>query len=388
MNEVIEMNVDFFSRLACYDMVEDAENIYYYANEKNVLYKLNKDTKENKILLKFAENLFYTYSSIQKVNEKLVLIPHCADDILIYDLKTDVVQKIAVKIPQNNINRNYDGKYKFWDSFVFHESVYMLGFLYPAIIKLNIYTMEVEYLTACCNFIDKRIEKDSDVYFVHGEVIENFAWISCASTNMMFRLNLESMEFKYYKIPLIDSGCGAFLYDGKCFWIGEWRKGFEKIVCWSPKEKIDKKFEIIKKKTNEWCPIRSMVDDGDRLHIFSFGNADVFQLDKSNGLIEKSEINPYCDCSIYNEEDWRIIALKQNETCLRFITGDYIWHEYNLKTKKYVNFEIKEDDIRILINIIDKKVSGDEILYENCGILPIYLEYVLNRDRESETFYR
>lgn len=373
------MKNEIYSRVACYDMTGDTENIYYYANEKNLLGKYNKKTNKNHILKEFDEDLTYTYASIQKMNERLILIPHHANDILVYDLETNEVVKIPVEIPKGHKDIKFDEIYKFWDSFVYKDYVYIIGFFYPAIIKLNTLTLETEYLTECCDYIEKKKTKDVDVYFVHGEVIENAVWISCGSCNIMLRLDLESMIFEYYTIALIDTGCGAFLYDGKHFWIGEWGAHFEKIVQWNPVEKIEKEFGIFGKKTNGWCPIRSIVEDGDKLHIVSFGDVEVYQLDKNTGQVEKSEINHYCDCDIYNKDNWRIVALKQNGTSLRFITGDYIWHEYDLKTKCYCSYEVKVDNMRILLKVTEKKFSKNIVQYENYGTLPIYLKYVLNK---------
>ena len=377
------MDYDIFSRNACFDMVEDADNIYYYANEKNILCKYDKRSNKNHILKELNEDSFFAYASIQKVDEKLVLAPYGADDILIYDLNENEGYKIPVEIPMGIRSINYNEDYKFWDSFVFKEFVYMIGFFYPAIIKLNTITMEIEYLTECCDYINKKRIEGIGVYFVHGEVIEDTAWISCACCNMMIKLDLQNMIFEYHTVPLIDAGCGAFLYDNRGFWIGEWGANFEKIVYWNPVEGVEKQFTLLGKRTDGWCPIHSIIDERNKIHIVSFGDVDVYELDKNSGLIEKSEINQFCNCKIYNEQGCRILAIKKSESSIRFITGDYVWHEYDFKKKKHAYYKINTEDIRILINIIEKKQKKLGVQRESYGALPVFFKYVLNVDRKS-----
>lgn len=367
------MRDNYFNRLSCFDMVEDNEKIWFYDNEKNILCEFDRTTEVVSILLELEIITNNSYTSIQKINQKLVLTPGCADYIVVYEMDTKLVHKIYL---DNVKNDDFYEIYKFWDSYVFQDYVYMLGFTYPAIIKLDTRTMSIEYLTDWIPFIKNRMKEKEYGYLYQGKVIGEAAWISCGWTNAMLKLNLLNDQFEYYVIPAQIFGCGAFSYDGKCFWIGEWYKRFEKILCWKPGENRIKVIEV-KENTNNG-PFRSIMDIGNKLLLFPYANTPIYQIEKESGIVTISDLNQYCSI----KEQWKIKALRQGDKNVKFVTGDSRWHEYDFESKTHVQYDIPLNNMKILMKFFSDRVERNCVIYEEKNRLDFYLKYILNKEEK------
>lgn len=362
----------FFNRLACYDMVSDDENIYCYDNEKNVLYKIDKRTKECQILLELNKDLSNSYSSIQKNGNKIILIPWCAKDIVIYDLMAEKSKKIYLN--------ESDIKYKFWDAFSYGENVFLLGYFYPAIIKINMVSLEMVYLTDWKKIIESRKSGRVDGFFIHGEVVNNDAWISCGVTNLMIKLDLKEMIFQYYEILLLEGGCGAFTYDGEAFWIGERGNRFENLIYWNPNKNKTESIKLLENSNRKWCPIHSIVSYQNTIIVFPFANSCIYEVEKKSRKVFKSSINTYCDCNIYNIEKWKILSLFREKNCITFVTGDFIWHEFDLNNRTHRSYKIEIEDMRLVINSFSIRLNRNKTVYEEKGFLDVFLKYISCKD--------
>lgn len=372
--------MDFFSRLTCHHMAEDEQYIYYYADEASVLCRLDKETKENSILLELKETVTYAYSPIQKVGEKLVLMPLRANDIIVYDLEQGTFEEIPLEIPGKYIEANFKNEFKFWNSFVFAQSVCMLGFDMPIILKLDLLTMQIQYLTEIWDCI-KSEQKIQNVYFVDGMVLGKSAWISCACCNMMIELNLESMKIECHRLSLIEKGCGIFTYDGKDFWIGEWALGSTKLLRWNPKENVEKEYQI--KETSKATRIHNIIVIRECVYINFFDDEVIYRTNKTESIIEKVQPNVYCN-EICDRLGWKVSAMMQYENGIRYVTGDKLWHEYEFKTKKHVEYEIKMENTKFLEHILNRRVRDDILYKEGYGDLLPYIKLPISVDREEK----
>lgn len=371
---------DFFSRLAGLDMVENENYIYFYDNEKGLLCEIEKKTRKNRILAEFEKDLSNTYSCIDIIEQKLVLTPWGADTILVYDLENESIFEFFVNLPKVGFTEKYRENQKFWDSVCFGNCIYLLGYSYPIIIKFDVITFQIEYLTEWYTQIINRCNKSVNTYLVHGEVVESNVWISCGCCNVMLKLNLLNNKFEYFEVPLIESGCGVFTFDGENFWIGEWEKNYQNLICWNPYNRKSKVIQTIKDTNEKWCPHRSIISYEDYLLVFPFVNNVITKIEKDSGVITESIINSYCGTKIYNKKGWKIVSVICSEENLKFVTGDYLWHEYNLKNYRHTSYEILNTDTVLLKKYVTKHMNQQNSIYEENGLLYIFLKYVLSLD--------
>ena len=138
------------------------------------------------------------YSDIIKYDNKLVLTPCDAKEIAIYDLKSNTWEKISIN-KQNNQLGSIE-KFLFCKSVVVGDNAYFIPWRFPAILKLNLKTLNITYLTDWLQHIEN--EYNPEVYFFREDVVldedENIILISLYY-NMIMSINSKNDEVRIIK---------------------------------------------------------------------------------------------------------------------------------------------------------------------------------------------
>lgn len=369
----------FINRLSCYDLVENEKYIWFFDNEKNVLCEVEKNTGSITILLELDIYSNNSYSGINKVNDRLILTPWSAENILVYDLlaKTAFYIDLAeVTVWRKQI---YNPIYKFWNSFIYKNCVYMLGFSYPSIIKLNVNTFEIEYINEGVDFLENRIKENDYGYFVNSVLIDNVVWISCGCSDVMIKFSLEDFKFEFFELNLSVGGLGVFICDGDYFWISEWGNCFEHLIFWNRNEDKTELYTITTNTDNAWCPIHSIIEYDDRIILFPFTNSIIYEMNKKSKLLTISELNECCNSDIYNETEWKIMSVVKNSNKVKFLTGDFVWHEYNVSTNEKKNFSFSVNNRELLNKYVNKKSNQKKIFKDDLNVLLFCLEVLSDK---------
>lgn len=355
-------------RLECYGMVEDAYKIWFASSTKSILCEVDKRTKNVKILAELEKGKIY--SSIEKVGQNLILIPNSASAIVIYDLLTTRINFITFTIPEDD--RYYIEQSKFWKSFSYKNYVYILPLTYPAIIRLNINTMKIEYLTEWLSNIKYKInENEVEMkYFMDVFMQDKYAWLACGSSNTMVQLELDSCDFSYFKVNTALDGFGAFTYDGEKFWITEHGALFNRIISWNPDNEKVEELTLFDNQEEKYCPVCKVVDLEKKILVFPYMNSSVYEVDKIKGsVIECKELRMYFVGTHLWE--WQVMAIKKEKNIIKFVSGmDFVWHEYDCEKKTCIDYEIKLDESNKKAKKVIKELCRDILLKKSrCDLL-------------------
>lgn len=336
---------EMFNRCNCLCMVEDEDKIWFCSDNQKALCEIDKATREVKVLAEFDteilqydffEESVHLYTSIQKIKDKLILVPWLADKIAIYDLKKDKIQYIDFADRIGGRKHVYCNC-NFYNSFVYKNYVYMLPETYHAILILDINTNKIEYLSECITVIENRMERDVCGAYL-GDVIniENIAWFSSCCTNLMIKLNLDTNRFEYHEVVSDISGMGAIAYDGESFWLSGWENNFEKIVQWKPEDGILKMIKLFENVDQKWCPVHSIFCYKNKLLIFPFFDSVVYEVDIKTGKSSQK-----FEAYLGRDSFFATNCATRNGNFIRFVgRNDCLWYEYNLETKKNEDYEI------------------------------------------------
>ena len=196
---------EYWSRVACRDWYETENKMWMCLSDKNAICEIDKERKEVHILGNYPQNGIAESNlsaTVIGISEKIVFLPLAADDIAIYDIANDELTFIPVKKNYEKHHEIYQERMKFRRGFVYKDYVFLLGHSYPAIIQLNINTLEVNYLTEWVDIIEPYIEEgDSLGYFKEGYSLygtQMYLPLGCCSGLMLFEL--EQMKFEYIAI--------------------------------------------------------------------------------------------------------------------------------------------------------------------------------------------
>ena len=232
----------------------------------------------------------------------------------------------------------------------------MFGYSYPAILKLNVVTKEVKYLTGWVEKIEKRIARatDSRGYFLEGTVLGHYAFIPCGCTNAVLKLNFLTDQAEVIDLDVSVDGFGGLAFDGQDFWLVGRGGNSNCLICWN--EEKHRLWEVVAGSCDEeydgstfWEPVCW----NGAVYLFPLTDGDIYKADKRNGNMEISvcEDFKYSDTGRQCQMLAGVMRPHLYGEKIRFITcHDFIWHEYDLKSGTLQSREIRVEFSEKLIH--------------------------------------
>ena len=131
-------------------------------------------------LCEVEEELF---TAIAKWENKLVLIPGSADELMLYDIDSGSREYVAFPEEKGLINE----KGKFWGNVLCHNTLYLIGYF-------TAYVVEVNLLEKRTTNLFRLQEKNDDVcvYYKNAILKDSELYIPDCRTNRVFIINIES----------------------------------------------------------------------------------------------------------------------------------------------------------------------------------------------------
>lgn len=173
------------------------DNIYLFGSAVNMLYQYNKKTEQTKLLGGIPGRLLSDSKLVGKIlswKTKLILLPLRENKIWMFDLITEEWSGIEIRASEGEFC-----SVKFYQGFIHQNKVHMIGCYYPAIVRLDLNTMHLEYDTRMYEEIDKN--KHNNIYFRTeyvrtGNVIE----MGCCAVDAIFYYNLDDYSYKLVRV--------------------------------------------------------------------------------------------------------------------------------------------------------------------------------------------
>ena len=152
------------SKLIFEDAYYDGQSyIYFFSREINALFRQDVKTNTAEFLLTIEEyknDAERLYGTVVCACDKLYFCPSSADDILIYDIKSNSYSLIPIE--KRNDYKGDDAK--FFSMSVSGNHLYIFPAHYPAIIQLDMKTNSVHYLTSWLKDIESDLGDGKDYF--------------------------------------------------------------------------------------------------------------------------------------------------------------------------------------------------------------------------------
>lgn len=353
------------SRVGCASIVEEKERAWLLRLKTNELYEVDRINNKTKVLKRFTDGAMkgdFLYLAIEKVEDILILGSGTASNVAFYDLADGVCEYMELVPAVNDRKIKYTGACNFCKSCTYGNSVYLLGYEYPAILKIDMDTGEAAYLTDWVVEVEERISKPGVLkgYVSDYVIVDNIVWALCECTNVVLRLDLRTDEIEVMDICSdLDIQCGI-CFDGN-FWVTGNNEYGNKLLKYDAQFVLEKEIEVYSAKAGDenyglsldkghWATY-PVIDLGEKFLLFSVYPSHVYEFDKA---LERVSIHPVFEelIDVRDERfyDLKILVPRRKGNFICFVTGnDFLWNEYEFIHDALIRYAVRtEDDERVL----------------------------------------
>ena len=218
--------------------IQIEDDIWFSAVNYNGLYKYNL---KNKMVTRIGS--FPNESMCQKWMHLqvclychfLIFIPHYAKAISIYDIEKHTFRQIEIPLLREEAGADM----RFHSGVVYQDTLYVIGFKYPGVIKVNLKTYK--YQNVYC--VPEKLKECDRIYFgTQVAIDENILYIPCCYQNAVLAVNMDYDEVSEIKIGEDSNQYVRIIKDNQYFYLVT--KDNNHIVCWNAKENICKEINL------------------------------------------------------------------------------------------------------------------------------------------------
>lgn len=324
---------------------------WFVSWENQCLYEVDFDRRKGKILkyLGFTEEGDYRYRGIIKCRDYLYLYPHAEDKIMVVDLKGEEVNLISISALDVSDKMYMEGKPNIRSAFIYEKYIFFLGYQYPAVMRLDVETNQLEYITDCVDEINKMLEDKTNLgYFMDGCAVKGdkvYCPIGCIPG--LLELDVNTLQSKIIDIETTAGGIVGITEvndDIWCLTCGE--PNANQILLWNSKnQKLEKQITFnmpfaVGYASDAACHI------GKKLY-FPVAPAmldDFYEYDLETETLSQNHAWKQLDYRYHGNYLGYFTMMSvwvEDNKILHFATGkDFRWHEYNTVTEELVSYDI------------------------------------------------
>lgn len=390
---------NIYSKPAAMNMVEDDKKIWMVLLNRNGICEIDKEKRRARICKIFEEESLAEeclYCHVQKVEDRLIFSPARAKKIAVYDLIQDSIIYIPLKKMNRGCKQNQENP-KFWNIIRHGTNVYLLGYSYPAIVKINMDSMETTYITDWVDEIDKNIKSgNNNGYFGDGYVmIDNLVFIPVGCVNAVLELNLDTDDVKLRILDISVNGIGGLSSaDGKNLWIVGKCSKTDRAYCWNRQTENITEYFLSDEEENKFDSFYAPVCTASKVFFIPMSASHIHEFDLDTKKMKKHKI---LDKILEDKENplwpsWKVMCPKLCQNHLIFISSAELdWYDYDILNEKIQKYHIyiyeKANEIKryfddVYFNTINKNIK--------CSEIEIPFEYfmakVKGNRRESYTY--
>lgn len=365
------------------DYVKIENNIWFAAGNYNGLYKFNLVNKEVRRVAIFPEEPMISNWAFRRVrlwNGEIIFLPAYANAVYMFDVRSRTFKKFDI-LEKEELSE-YQSVCKFQCYEIYGDWLYIIGFRYPGIIKVNLKNHQVKKIT---NIPSAVFTKNTELeeYFGNEVVAEkNILYITCPSSNKILMLDMEKDSFEVTEVGSKENGYdGIYEIDGVYYLIVY---NSDNIVWWD--QENGKCGEIEIEFDRHFCD-RKICMTQNYFWVFSYVSNEVVRIDKKDKSFSKILLN-------HSEDKAWLVFCQADSNGIYFLnmySGE--WHFLKEDgTDENLHFIIKEPDKEGVIKQLlqDDQIKKWDVLYENSAIpIDLLFFYIVEdeRKREKKNFY-
>jgi len=218
----------------------------------NMLYKYNKQNKEAEYIGIIPAKNFWANVGIAENNKKLYFAPHYKNDkISIFDIDKNEFEQIDFK--KNCVCDRY-----FSNAISFKNFIYFIPWDYPAIMRLNTDTKEIEYFSDFADEVSKlqvlKIHNNIDIYknrsFFAFCVVDAEISIVMHRANAVMFFNMETGSYEIKSVGEKSEQYNHICFDGQNYYLTPFQKDY--IIKWNRLSSKTTKIKIPSFSRKKW----------------------------------------------------------------------------------------------------------------------------------------
>lgn len=209
----MEQNIKIFME----DCVRIGDKVYFFSRDWNGLYQVDYKSESMKFIGIMPEEHLLSRrlcAGIVHYHGKLILIPMTAEKIWVYNLKNGQWRGIERKYVTEK-----DSHKEIFRAVKYKKYLIFVGSNYPAVIRMDMDTYSLEYLTEPYNFLMS--EKTSGECFFRSDWIIREGYLLAASclNNYVLQINMDTFEHEWIEVGNRDFRYSGITWDGKFYWL-------------------------------------------------------------------------------------------------------------------------------------------------------------------------
>jgi len=350
------------------------------------LYRMNLEKGEIKKIMTFpgvVPNVWGGYYGITKIKDKIILVPHNAGDIYIYDIN----RKQGIKIILSDFQENA----MMFDEVVEYEGkIFLLPRCYPALVSIDLDSMKTYEHKECIKpFLLDNTKKQIFSWAYLKK--EKYLYLASCNDSRILIFNMQNDNYEVKKVGDYTYGYCRMIYDGKYFWLGGYKTNH--IVRWEEHSGDTKEYTypIQCESKYEFAYYSSLLDCGDDIIVCSAFSVDVFFVNKRTGESRKSK--ELADVLTHirtelgdNKLGFSDARLLDKDTALLLSTdncGVHIWDIHNEKWSQFLCRLAKDEVLEIEKKHIEKDLLFRTVpysLFEKAVSVFKFVDYIVTSD--------
>lgn len=334
------------------------DTIWFTAFNYNALLKQDCKTGKVDFIGCFPGEIdrFRLFYAVAQNKNRLVFAPLSAEGIAIYRLDTGEFIRIPIKEPQKGLDKRvpYLKEGKFCVCIMYKEYAFLFPATYPAILKLNLETNEVEYLYEPIKELSKLVQHKKLYYFQNGRAEGKIVTLWCIAAGAIVEFDMETYQFKVCfqlksKENYIEAGSNDTDYwlipRGKSRTILRVSKDFSHIDSIILSEEI-----APEKLTFLYSAVFK-----ENIYFFPGTGKSVIKIDKKNNYVEEVHLFDTEHMEDYEgmQTDWKFfLAMNQGDKILAFNN-----FAHQLVTYDFTNNSVRNESMKVALsnNVSEKQ---------------------------------
>ncbi len=345
-NQTIECNIS--TKQIC----EDEGSIWFASNEGNLLCRWDKADGiiyKACFLPNINKDIKGAYQGICKWNDYVIVAPFRTKAVIsVYHVKKKTLQEIWLQDFKNVA----DNDAKFMMCFSHGKYVYLIGYEYPAIVRLNMESLEPEYITDWILHMDDGSQSPCKAYLAYGTVVGSVAILPLVEKPGILKLDLDTGETRIVAVPSTAKGFNSVNYAKGKIWLVDAYES--KLVIWDPDVNVALDIWIDGEDKKQAFPFWKAAVVQDQLLLIPFKAKYAYWVSMESGDIQKcAELEP---CILENRkrlglEHAGCFPIMQNTNGL-YVDFDKLdcFYFYRYSDKQW--FPVKKTCDRVLAGIL------------------------------------
>lgn len=351
-------------KLATYDFVKNGKYIYFCSFRHSKLFRLNLESKGCEVVNSFDDEVNADlYISAVEYKGRIVFIPEKASRIAVYDMSKNSIDYILFEKPRSNHKERYENAILFRGGFSYGQYVYLLGFGYPGIIKIDMTSYELFYINDWVSEVERHIDEgDYYGYFSCGVCIEKgTAIVPLGCMKGVVKINLQTDATEIVEIDVQSRAVGGITFFDNSYYVvprGE-SEFIKNIYVFDEQLKSVKKVIALPSENESFMredPFRELIIYGDNLYLLPISANNIYKIEKDTYALSRVEKIKF-ESPVSRGDQPRVMAAKIIDNHFIMIDQYLKWYDWDLNTDDLDLFEcitdeetLRDDNIRQIKN--------------------------------------